>query len=66
MVLPAALWKRDRILAGQRFDLERIGTGHYLLNRQPTQDNNGLVDWLLSFSEKDWFQPEPSDSTVGP
>jgi len=64
MVLPAALRERDRIVAGQRFELERIEAGQYLLKRQPMQDNDGLVDWLLSCPEKDWFHPVPSESTA--
>ena len=64
MVLPAALRERDRIVAGQRFELERIEAGQYLLKRQPMQDNDGLVDWLLSCPEKDWFQPVPTESTA--
>lgn len=59
-----ALRERDRIVAGQRFDLERIEAGQYLLKRQPMQDNDGLVDWLLSCPEKDWFQSVPSESTA--
>ncbi len=63
MVLPAALRVRDRIVAGQRFELERIEAGQYLLKRLPMPDNDGLVDWLLACPEKDWFQPVPSEST---
>jgi len=63
VVLPAALRERDRVRAGQKFEIERIEAGHYLLKRQPVPDNEGLVDWLLSCPEKDWFQAVASEST---
>ena len=63
LVLPAPLRERDRIAAGQRFDIERIEAGQYLLKRQPVPDNEGLVDWLLACPEKNWFQPLPSELT---
>ena len=63
LVLPAPLRERDRIAAGQTFDIERIEAGQYLLKRQPVPDNEGLVDWLLTCPEKDWFQPVASEST---
>ena len=63
VLLPAALRKRDQIVAGQRFELERIEEGRYLLSRQPSSENEGMVDWLLACPEKDWFQPMPSEST---
>jgi AbrB family looped-hinge helix DNA binding protein len=63
VVLPAALRERDRIAAGQKFDIERLEAGQYLLKRQAVPDNEGLVDWLLACPEKDWFQPVASEST---
>jgi AbrB family looped-hinge helix DNA binding protein len=63
VVLPAALRERDRIAAGQKFDIERLEAGQYLLKRQAVPDNDGLVDWLLACPEKDWFQPVASEST---
>lgn len=62
-MLPAVLRERDRIAAGQKFDIERIEAGEYLLKRQPVADNDGLVDWLLACPDKDWFQPVASEST---
>ena len=62
-VLPAELRQRDRIRSGQRFDIERLDAGQYLLKRRPVADNDGLVDWLLACPEKDWFQPIASEST---
>ena len=63
VVLPAALRDRDHVLAGQKFDIERLDAGKYLLKRRPVPDNDGLVDWLLACPEKDWFQPVASEST---
>lgn len=63
VVLPAALRERDRVVTGQKFDIERIDAGEYLLKRQPLPDNDGLVDWLLACPEKGWFQPVASEST---
>ncbi|HQX52464.1 MAG TPA: AbrB/MazE/SpoVT family DNA-binding domain-containing protein [Planctomycetaceae bacterium] len=63
IVLPAELRQLDDIQAGQQFSLERLNVGEYLLKREPTGDNAGVVDWLLSCPSDDWFQPLPSDST---
>ena len=63
VVLPATLRLRDRIAAGQKFDIERLDAGQYLLKRQPVPDNDGLVDWLLACPERDWFEPIVSEST---
>ncbi len=60
---PAILRERDRIAAGQKFDIERLHAGEYLLTRQPVPDNEGLVEWLLACPVKDWFQPIASEST---
>ena len=62
IVLPAELREQDRIVAGQRFEVERLEEGRYLLTRQP-EHNAGLVDWLLACPEKDWFVPIDSEST---
>jgi AbrB family looped-hinge helix DNA binding protein len=63
IVLPAELRRRDRVVAGQQFAIERLEEGQYLLKRQPLADNQGLVDWLMACPEKDWFQPMASEST---
>jgi AbrB family looped-hinge helix DNA binding protein len=63
VVLPAALRARDRILPGQRFAIERLEAGQYLLRKANTPDNEGLVDWLLSCPEKGWFEPISTEST---
>lgn len=63
IVLPAELREQDRILPGQTFNIERVEAGKYLLQKQPTPDNAGLVDWLLACPEKGWFTPIESEST---
>jgi AbrB family looped-hinge helix DNA binding protein len=63
VVIPASLRERDRITPGQKFDIERLDAGEYLLKRRPAPDNRGLVDWLLACPVKGWFQPVPSEST---
>lgn len=63
VVLPAELRSRDGIRAGQRFEVERVDEGEYLLKRQTAPPNDGLVDLLLACPEKDWFEPLPSEST---
>ena len=62
IVLPAALRQRDRILPGQRFEIERLKAGQYLLKKQPSPDNESVVAWLLACPEKGWFEPIPSES----
>jgi AbrB family looped-hinge helix DNA binding protein len=64
IVLPAELRERDQILSGQKFDVQRLEAGQYLLKKVPSTNNAGLVDWLLACPEKDWFQPIPSESTA--
>ena len=63
LVLPAELRARDGIVAGQKFEIERLEEGQYLLKRQVISGNAGLVDWLLACPEKGWFQPIKSEST---
>jgi hypothetical protein len=62
-VLPAELREQDRIEPGQTFIVERVGRGDYRLVRRPSHANDGLVDWLLSCPEKDFFVPIESEST---
>lgn len=63
IVLPAPLRQRDHLKAGEKFDIERIDAGQYLLKRRPVAENAGLVDWLLACPDKNWFQPVLSEST---
>ena len=63
IVLPAELRERDQIVPGQRFEIERLEAGRYLLKKQTEGNNAGLVDWLLSCPQKGWFEAVPSEST---
>lgn len=63
IVLPAEVRRRDGIQPGQQFDVERIERGEYRLRRREPARNEGLVDWLLSCPEKDFFVPIESEST---
>jgi len=61
VVLPKEFREQDQIGPGQQFEIERRGDGHYLLSRIPVAANTGLIDWLLSCPEKDWFNAESPD-----
>lgn len=63
VVLPAQIRQLDRIVPGQKFELERLDAGQYLLKRIAEPDNEGVVQWLLDCPEKDWFVPVESEST---
>lgn len=63
IVLPAELRELDAIESGQEFDVERIERGEYRLTRRVPLPNDGVVDWLLSCPEKDFFVPIASEST---
>ena len=63
IVLPAQLRQQDRIEAGQEFEVERLDQGQYRLVRRTPRPNEGVVDWLLSCPEKNFFVPIESEST---
>ena len=63
IVLPATLRERDRIEAGQEFEVERVDRGEYRLIRVAAPANEGAVDWLLACPEKGYFVPIYSEST---
>lgn len=63
IVLPAELRERDRIRSGERFEVERLEEGQYLLTRESNADNAGLLEWLLGCPEKGWFRVMPSEGT---
>jgi AbrB family looped-hinge helix DNA binding protein len=63
IVLPAQLRERDRIEAGQEFEVERVERGEYRLILLAPPANDGAVDWLLSCPEKGYFVPISSEST---
>lgn len=63
IVRPAELRAQDRIESGQEFDVERLGRGEYRLKRRAPRPNKGVVDWLLSCPENDFFVPLASESS---
>jgi len=63
IVLPAELRKRDKVQAGQEFEVERLDRGEYRLVRRDSRPNRGVVDWLLACPDKGYFVPIDSEST---
>jgi AbrB family looped-hinge helix DNA binding protein len=63
IVLPAELRREDGLEVGEEFDIERLEDGAYRLVRSAPPPNQGVVDWLLSCPEKDWFVALESEST---
>ncbi len=62
-MLPAEIRRRDKVEAGQEFEVERLDRGDYRLIRRSTRPNQGVVDWLLACPEKGYFVPIESEST---
>jgi AbrB family looped-hinge helix DNA binding protein len=63
IVLPADIREQDRIVPGQQFEVERLRAGEYLLRKVAGTGQPGLVQWLRSCPDQDWFQSIPSEST---
>jgi bifunctional DNA-binding transcriptional regulator/antitoxin component of YhaV-PrlF toxin-antitoxin module len=63
IVLPTKLRRQDRLRPGQQFEIERLQRGRYLLQAIAPR-KSGLLRWLMSFPEKDWFRPLSSESTT--
>lgn len=63
IVLPAELRLTDDIKPGEEFEVDRVGPDEYRLTRLTPPPNRGLVKWLRSCPEHDWFVKIPSDST---
>lgn len=63
LVLPKEIRELDGLRPGQVFEVERIDEGEYRLVRQSPHPNEGVVDWLLSCPEKDFFRPVESEGT---
>ena len=63
IILPADIRRRDDIVPGQEFEVERIDRGEYRLVRQAPRPNDGVVAWLLSCPDKGYFMPIESEST---
>jgi AbrB family looped-hinge helix DNA binding protein len=64
IVLPAEIRRQDGIEAGQRFEIERLDRGKYLLKPIGPRPNEGLVELLLACPVKDWFQPMDRTETI--
>ena len=63
IAVPAAIRRQDGIKPEQEFEFERIDRGQYRLVRREPHPNQGLVDWLPAWPEKDFFVPIESEST---
>ncbi len=63
IVLPAELRAQDRLRTGQKFAVERVEDGAYLLRKLSEPEQIDLVDWLLACPVKGYFQSIPSEST---
>lgn len=63
IVLPAEIRQRDDLRPGQELEVERLDQGQYRLTVIAPPANQGVVDWLLSCPEKDFFEPVESEST---
>jgi AbrB family looped-hinge helix DNA binding protein len=57
IVLPAEIRRQDDVRPGQKFEIERLDRGEYLLRRTARRRNEGLVDLLLTCPVKGWFVP---------
>jgi hypothetical protein len=57
------LREADGIVAGEQFEVDRIGPHEYRLTRVSPPPNRGVVDWLRACPEQDWFVESESEST---
>ncbi len=62
-MLPAELRAADGIQPGEQFEVERLGPDAYRLTRIAPAPNAGVVDWLRSCPERDWYVEVESEST---
>lgn len=63
VILPAEIRQMDNIRAGQKFEIQRIENGEYLLKRK-VGSKPGLVDLLLACPVKGWFKPLDRSETT--
>lgn len=63
IVLPAELREQDGIAPGQKFEVERLRAGEYLLRRTAGPGAPGLLEWLRKCPDTGWFVSVPSEST---
>jgi bifunctional DNA-binding transcriptional regulator/antitoxin component of YhaV-PrlF toxin-antitoxin module len=64
--LPEEFRQQDGVAPGQRFDVQRIGTGCYLLHRESPvsrDETSSQLVWLQACPASDWFVPILSEST---
>ena len=64
IVLPAELRREDEIEPGDRFEVERLDEGEYVLRRVKPRPNRGLLALLRSCPEDDWFVPIDREATT--
>jgi AbrB family looped-hinge helix DNA binding protein len=66
IILPLQLRQKDGIVTGQKFEIERVESGEYILRRVSSPvPNAGVVKWLLNCPEKNWLEiPSDSESTA--
>jgi AbrB family looped-hinge helix DNA binding protein len=64
IVLPAEIRQQDDVRPGQKFEIERLDRGEYLLRRTARRRNEGLVELLLSCPVKGWFEPADRTETT--
>lgn len=62
-MLPAELRAADAIKPGEEFQVDRVGPDEYRLTRIAPPPNRGVVEWLRSCPEHDWFVDIESEST---
>lgn len=63
VILPAEIREQDRLRPGQKFDVQRLRKGRYLL-QTAGPGHGGLFQWLSSCPERDWFERISSESTA--
>ena len=63
IVLPAEFRVADGIKPGEEFEVDRISPDEYRLTRLTPPPNSGLVEWLRSCPEHNWFVEIESEST---
>lgn len=56
-MLPAELRRADGIRPGDRFEVERLEEGAYVLRRVAVRPNQGLMTLLRSCPVENWFVP---------
>ena len=63
LIIPADLRRQDDLRTGDRFEIERLDSGQYMLKRIARQPNEGLLEILERCPHHDWFERPESEST---